>query len=64
MGKDYKDTLLMMNTEFSMKANLPLKEPELVKKWNENKIYEKALAQNKGNNTYILHDGPPMVLSM
>jgi len=59
MARDYKDTLLMMNTEFSMKANLPLKEPEMVEKWNNNHIYEKALEQNKGNNAYILHDGPP-----
>ena len=59
MGKDYKDTLLMMNTEFSMKANLPQKEPEFVKKWDSNNIYQKALEQNKGNKEYILHDGPP-----
>lgn len=56
---DYKDTLLMMKTDFSMKANLPSKEPELEKKWDEINLYEKALEQNKGNTPFVLHDGPP-----
>ena len=59
MQKDYKDTLLMMNTAFKMKANLPNKEPELLKKWDEEHLYEKALAKNKDNEPFILHDGPP-----
>ena len=59
MQKDYKDTLLMMNTAFKMKANLPNKEPELLKKWEEEHLYEKALAKNKDNEPFILHDGPP-----
>lgn len=59
MGNDYKNTLLMMNTEFSMKANLPTKEPEIQKMWEEKHIYEKALAQNEGNQSFVLHDGPP-----
>ncbi|AWX43010.1 Isoleucine--tRNA ligase [Metamycoplasma cloacale] len=57
--KDYKSTLLMPNTDFSMKANLSAKEPEYIKMWAENKIYSKVLAQNKGNTTFVLHDGPP-----
>ena len=59
MERDYKDTLLMMNTEFSMKANLPTKEPDLVKKWDELDIYKKNLELNKKNLSFILHDGPP-----
>ena len=56
---DYKDTLLMMNTEFSMKANLPLKEPEIIKKWDEEHLYEKVLEKHKNDRPYVLHDGPP-----
>ncbi len=59
MGKDYKDTLLMMNTPFSMKANLPLREPEILQKWEEIKLYEERLNLNKNNESFILHDGPP-----
>jgi len=59
MSKDFKDTLLMMKTDFSMRANLPEKEPVLVKKWEENKVYEKALKKNRGKPSFILHDGPP-----
>ncbi len=59
MGNDYKNTLLMMNTEFSMKANLPLREPEILKKWEEEHLYEKVLEKNKDGKPFILHDGPP-----
>ena len=43
MEKDYKNTLLMMNTAFSMKANLPNKEPEILKRWEEINLYEKVV---------------------
>ncbi|NLM33049.1 MAG: isoleucine--tRNA ligase [Acholeplasmataceae bacterium] len=59
MGKDYKDTLLIMQTEFPMRANLPTKEPEIAKIWYDNNIYQKVIEKNKGRNTFILHDGPP-----
>ncbi len=59
MGKDYKNTLKMMNTEFSMKANLPLREPEILKKWEDMNLYEKVLEKNKDNKPFVLHDGPP-----
>ena len=36
-----KDTLQLPKTAFSMKASLPLKEPEILKKWEKNKIFEK-----------------------
>lgn len=59
MSKDYKNTLLMMNTEFSMRANLANKEPSIEKEWEEKHIYEKLLAKNDGHITFNLHDGPP-----
>ena len=59
MEKDYKNTLLMMNTAFSMKANLPNKEPDIQKKWDEMHLYEKVIAKNTGNTPFVLHDGPP-----
>ena len=55
--KDYGKTLALPKTNFQMRANLPTKEPIILKKWADQKIYEKSL--EKGNKTFILHDGPP-----
>ena len=57
--KDYKDTLLMMKTDFPMRGNLGVNELPIQQKWEENHIYEKALEQNKNNGAFYLHDGPP-----
>ena len=57
--KDYKSTLNMPNTEFSMKADLKIKEPYFRKIWKDNDIYEKVLEKNKNSTNFILHDGPP-----
>mgnify|MGYP002758242602 FL=1 len=56
---NYKDTLLMPKTDFPMRGGLPKKEPEIQKQWDEQDLYHKILEKNKGNETYILHDGPP-----
>ncbi|NOZ64223.1 MAG: isoleucine--tRNA ligase [Caldiserica bacterium] len=53
----YNKTLNLPRTSFPMKANLPQREPELLKFWEENRIYHKML-QGK-EKIYILHDGPP-----
>jgi isoleucyl-tRNA synthetase len=59
MAKDYKDTLNMPKTKFPMRGNLGQNEPLMQEKWEEDKLYEKRLEQNKGNKEYVLHDGPP-----
>jgi isoleucyl-tRNA synthetase len=56
---DYSKTLNLPQTDFAMRANLPQKEPNILKKWDSEKIYEKALEKNKNNQSFILHDGPP-----
>ncbi len=57
--KGYKDTLNLPSTPFAMKANLAQREPEMLKTWNEEKVYESLREQAKGKDPYILHDGPP-----
>ena len=57
--KDYKSTLNMPQTDFSMKADLNIKEPQFLNFWLDNNIYQQALAKNKNNESFILHDGPP-----
>ena len=54
-----KDTLQLPKTAFSMKASLPIKEPEILKKWEKNKIFEKLRKKSNGKEKFILHDGPP-----
>jgi len=56
---DYKNTLNLPKTGFPMRANLANREPGLLKKWDELDLYGKIRKQNKGNKTFILHDGPP-----
>ena len=55
-----KDTLQLPKTAFSMKASLPTKEPEILKKWDQNKIFEKLRKISKGKEKFVLHDGPPL----
>ncbi len=59
MAKDFGKTLNLPKTEFSMRANLPQREPATQGKWQEANVYEKMLEKNKGNTQFILHDGPP-----
>lgn len=56
---DYKNTLNLPNTEFPMKASLSAREPERIKAWEDNKLYEKMIQEREGCENYILHDGPP-----
>ncbi len=57
--KDYKDTLNMPETNFEMRANLNEKEVIFRKEWLDKKIYKQVLKRNKGNERFVLHDGPP-----
>ena len=59
MIMDYKDTLLMNKSNFEMRGNLNQKEPVLVKKWEEEKIYENMNLNRKDAKEFVLHDGPP-----
>ncbi|MCV3733831.1 isoleucine--tRNA ligase [Mycoplasma enhydrae] len=58
-NKDYKNTLLMPKTDFSMKANLAEKETIFRQRWQDINLYKKVLEQNKNNKSFVLHDGPP-----
>lgn len=54
-----KDTLQLPKTAFTMKANLPAKEPEILNKWENDKIFKKIRKSSLGKEKFILHDGPP-----
>ena len=56
---NYKDTLLMPETDFQMRGNLTENEKITRQKWEEMNLYEKIKEKNKGRKPFILHDGPP-----
>ncbi len=56
---DYSKTVNLPNTDFPMKADLPRREPEMLKMWEESKLYQQVRAQAAGKPRFILHDGPP-----
>ena len=56
---DYSKTLNLPDTEFPMRGNLPQREPEMLKHWEEINIYQKRRQQASGKPQFILHDGPP-----
>ena len=56
---DYKSTLNLPTTQFSMKANLANREPNFLKQWQGNNLYKSIRQQNQGKPKFILHDGPP-----
>jgi len=55
--RDYGKTLNLPKTSFQMRANLPNKEPLILKQWDKDKIYKKSLEGKEKQ--FILHDGPP-----
>jgi isoleucyl-tRNA synthetase len=59
---DYKDTVNLPRTDFPMRANLPQREPEVLRGWEEQGLFSKMVAQNAarpGAKRFVLHDGPP-----
>ena len=54
-----KENINLPKTEFSMKANLQNKEPEIVDFWNKIDLYNNLRATSKGKEKFVLHDGPP-----
>ena len=59
MSQDFNSTLNLPKTDFPMRAGLPKREPEMLKKWEEQDIYNEMLKKNEGKPRFSLHDGPP-----
>ena len=54
-----KSQINLPKTAFSMKANLPTREPEILKFWEKINLYKELRNSRKGKEKFILHDGPP-----
>jgi isoleucyl-tRNA synthetase len=59
MSQNYKETLNLPRTEFPMKANLAVREPELLKVWEETRLYHQIQKAREDRELFVLHDGPP-----
>ena len=56
---DYKDTINLPQTAFPMKASLATREPEMLKRWYEQSLYQRIQEATADRETFMLHDGPP-----
>ena len=56
---DYNKTINLPKTDFPMRAGLPKREPEMLKRWQEQDVYHELLKKNEGKPLFNLHDGPP-----
>lgn len=54
-----KEHINLPKTAFPMKANLPVKEPGFIEFWDKINLYQKLRNKSKGNEKFVLHDGPP-----
>ncbi len=57
--KDYRETVFLPKTPFSMRANLPNREPEILARWEKLDLYKRQREAARGKEKFILHDGPP-----
>ncbi|AWM86004.1 isoleucine--tRNA ligase [Microvirga sp. 17 mud 1-3] len=58
-ARDYSETLFLPQTDFPMRAGLPQREPEILRRWNEIDLYRRLREVQKGRDRFVLHDGPP-----
>ncbi|MDQ1363412.1 MAG: isoleucyl-tRNA synthetase, partial [Pseudomonadota bacterium] len=56
---DYKHTLNLPETAFPMRGNLSQREPQVLKQWQENNLYQQIRKACAGRPTFVLHVGPP-----
>jgi isoleucyl-tRNA synthetase len=54
-----KSQINLPKTAFSMKANLSVREPEILEYWKKINLYKELRNSSKGKEKFVLHDGPP-----
>ncbi|RMD61988.1 MAG: isoleucine--tRNA ligase, partial [Alphaproteobacteria bacterium] len=59
MSVDYKATVFLPRTDFPMRAGLPAREPEILRRWQEMDLYGRLRKAAAGREKFVLHDGPP-----
>jgi isoleucyl-tRNA synthetase len=56
---DYKSTINLPQTDFPMKADLAQREPQMLRRWEEQDVYGSLREMARGRPRFVLHDGPP-----
>ncbi len=56
---DYRSTLNLPDTPFPMRGDLPRREAQWVKAWDDAGIYQRLRDARVGAPLFMLHDGPP-----
>ena len=59
MSQNYKETLNLPRTDFPMKANLAAREPEMLKMWEQTRLYQQIQKSREDRQLFVVHDGPP-----
>jgi isoleucyl-tRNA synthetase len=59
MAQNYKETLNLPRTDFPMKANLAVREPEMLARWEKERVYDQIQDARADAELFVLHDGPP-----
>src|SRR5437588_2109737 len=59
MAQNYKETLNLPRTDFPMEANLASREPDILRMWEETRLYQQIQKAREGAELFVLHDGPP-----
>src|SRR5581483_5826338 len=57
--KSFKDTLNLPHTDFPIRANYAQEDSMILNRWEKEDLYHASFIHNKGNEKFILHDGPP-----
>ncbi|MBP6869764.1 isoleucine--tRNA ligase [Candidatus Babeliales bacterium] len=55
----YKDTLNLPRTDFPIRAQSHIFDPQILERWNKEDLYALTYTHNKGKNSFMLYDGPP-----
>src|SRR5688500_1325401 len=56
---DYRKTLNLPDTPFPMRGDLAKREPQMLRRWQERRFYERIREKSVGRPRFVLHDGPP-----
>jgi isoleucyl-tRNA synthetase len=59
VSKDYKSTISLPDTAFPMRGDLPKREPGVLERWQQGRLYDQVRARAAGRPRFVLHDGPP-----
>ncbi|HJU18199.1 MAG TPA: isoleucine--tRNA ligase [Stellaceae bacterium] len=59
MPTDYRPTVFLPKTAFPMRGELPKREPQILARWQEMRLYDRLREHSRGRDKFVLHDGPP-----